>query len=112
MNNNMVPTREQIEAAKQAINQGRTRGQFLREAFPCSVTYSDKEVLQQWSDAYSFAMDELEQDVYGTVYRARTYLLRTLDPMSRDYLGGKDWKSRLEASDLLLEVMRKSYQGQ
>jgi hypothetical protein len=41
-----------------------------------------------------------------TVYRARTYLLRTLDPLSRDYIKNVDWRSRLEAADILLTILR------
>ena len=41
------------------------------------------------------------------VYRARAYLLRTLDPLSRDYIVTVwDWRSRLAACDLLLDVLR------
>lgn len=53
------PTREQIESAVVAIEQGCTRGRFIREN---STARDDKETLQRLSGAYSAAMMQLRRD--------------------------------------------------
>ena len=44
-----------VNLAKAAIAEGRTRGQFVREF---TDEQDPKERLQEWSDAYSIAMQE------------------------------------------------------
>jgi hypothetical protein len=44
------------------------------------------------------------EESYRILSRSREYLLQTLDPLSKNYIA-EDWNARLEASDLLRNIM-------
>ena len=52
-------TEHRINLAKLALKYGRTRGQFIREN---ASPDTDRADLQDWSDAYTYAMQELERE--------------------------------------------------
>jgi hypothetical protein len=55
----MMTVDQMVRLAKAALKEGRTRGQFIREF---TTEQDTKEAMQEWSDAYSIAMQEAQDE--------------------------------------------------
>ena len=50
---------QMVRLARIALSEGRTRGQFIREF---TTEQDSKETIQEWSEAYSIAMQEAQDE--------------------------------------------------